>query len=150
METGAPTPITTTMITPPCTPTAPHSCQPGQASSTTRTVRLTLNDNMRFVAVDPAVVKAGETVRFVITNAGRLPHEFSLGDKAFQQQHAAMMKAMPGMQHTDANTVTIAPGQKASLVWTFTGVAAGTVLEIACHVPGHYEAGMKIDLRVTR
>ncbi len=84
-------------------------------------------------------VKAGETIKFVVTNTGKLCHEFIVGSMKEQRQHAEMMKQMPDMVHEDANTLTIEPGETKNLIWQFTN--AGT-LEVACHVPGHYEAGM--------
>jgi hypothetical protein len=34
------------------------------------------------------------------------------------------------------------------LTYTFPESAAGTALEIACHTPGHYEAGMRLSITV--
>lgn len=49
--------------------------QTADASRASRTVRVTARDAMRF---EPAAitVERGETVRFVVTNAGKLAHEF--------------------------------------------------------------------------
>jgi len=54
---------------------------------------------------------------------------------------------MPDMVHEDANTLTLEPGETKSLVWQFT--EAGK-LEVACHIPGHYEAGMRSRVVVGR
>lgn len=43
------------------------------------------------------------------------------------------------MKHDDPNGVLIEPGKTADLTWKFTRDAE---LEIACNLPGHYEAGM--------
>lgn len=124
--------------------------EPGKAAAVTRTYHYELTDGMRFVSQGPVQIRKGETIRFVVRNSGALPHEFSLGDVAFQAQHAAQMKKMPHMQHTDPNTVSVAPGQTAELIWTFSRVPPDSVVQIACHVPGHYEAGMKADLVIGR
>ena len=96
-------------------------------------------DTLRF---DPArvVVSRGETVKFVVTNVGKLAHEFVIGDAAEQAAHEKEMQAMPGksMKH-DVNGISLPPGQTRTLVWTFT--RDGTV-EYACHIPGHFAAGM--------
>jgi len=85
-------------------------------------------------------VRVGETVRFTVTNVGKIRHEFVIGDAAEQREHTKEMAEMPDMAMTDeANGVSLAPGETKSIVWQFAG--PGTV-ELACHVPGHYEAGM--------
>lgn len=141
--------------------------EPAKATANTRTIQVKLID----VAFEPESikVKAGETVRFVITNAGELLHEFNLGTAAMHAEHQKemvmmiehgmitptgidqnMMKMdMPGMQghsmkHDDPNSVLVAPGEKKELVWKFTKAVD---LEFACNIPGHYESGMvgKID-----
>ncbi len=118
--------------------------RPGDPNKIGRTIKITAQD----IKYDQSeiLVKAGETVKFVVTNAGKLKHEFIIGSSDEQRQHAEMMKQMPGMVHEDANTLTLEPGETKSLVWQFTKTGA---LEIACHVPGHYEAGMRGKVTVT-
>lgn len=118
--------------------------KPGNPAKVNRTIKVTALDAMRF---DPATftVKAGETVRFVVTNTGKIDHEFALGDAESQREHAEMMKKMPGMKHEEANAVTIPPGQAKEVVWQF---AKPGKVEVGCHLPGHYEAGMKGDILV--
>lgn len=124
--------------------------QPGIAKAATRTYHYELSDSMRFVTRDKVVIRRGETVKFVIKNSGRLAHEFSLGDAAFQKAHAEMMKAMPDMKHVDPNMVSVPPGETRTLVWTFSAVPPSGIVQIACHLAGHFEAGMKADLRITQ
>ncbi|MNT66943.1 Copper binding protein, plastocyanin/azurin family [compost metagenome] len=111
-------------------------------------------------------VKAGETVRFVLTNKGKLPHEFNLGDAAMHARHQQEMLAMQqggmdhaamghgsmakpghGMSHDEPNTVTVSPGKTAELTWTFTQASG---IEFACNVPGHYQAGMVGTLKIDK
>jgi len=81
-----------------------------------------------------------ETVRFVVTNDGKLAHEFVIGDAQLQAEHEKEMQAMAGMHmHDDVNAISLLPGQTKSLVWTFT---RDGVTEYACHMPGHFAAGM--------
>lgn len=141
--------------------------QPAPAANATRTVEVTLQD----IAFEPKSldVKAGETVRFVLVNKGRLLHEFNLGDAAMhaahqkemlQMQASGMLTAtgmgkmdhsamghgdMGGMKHDDPNSVLVEPGKTAELTWTFT---KATGLEFACNLPGHYQAGMVGKLTV--
>jgi len=127
--------------------------EPAPAGKATRTVEVVLKD----IAFEPKSleVKAGETVRFVLINEGKLPHEFNLGDKAMHAEHQKEMLAMQGklftagmnhegmdhgqMNHGGGNTVLVQPGQRAELTWTFRKSAP---IEFACNVPGHYQAGM--------
>ena len=110
----------------------------------TRNIAVTARDDMTF---SPAKwsFKKGELVRFVITNEGRINHEFVIGGKAEMQEHAEMMKAMPHMEHEQGNAVSLNPGATRELVWRF---ASSGVFEAACNVPGHYEAGMKSIISV--
>lgn len=119
---------------------------PGPGGGPEHVIHVRVFDTLRF---DPAriVVSRGETVDFVVTNAGQLLHEFVIGDAAVQAAHQREMQAMPDMSMGhDANAVTLPPGQTRNLVWTFT--RDGTV-EYACHVSDHFAAGMvgKIVIR---
>lgn len=119
--------------------------QPGDSRKVNRTIRIAARD---IEYDEPEIrVRAGETIKFVVTNTGRLRHEFMIGDAAEQREHAEMMKQMPDMVHEDASTITLDPGETKSLVWQFNGAGA---LEAACHIPGHYDAGMKIKVVVAR
>ena len=66
-------------------------------------------------------------------------HEFVLGDRAENSEHARMMLEMPDMRHDDPNGKTVEPGKTATLTWRFTKKGE---FEFACLLPGHYEAGM--------
>ncbi|MHB8535060.1 MAG: cupredoxin domain-containing protein [Sulfuricaulis sp.] len=113
--------------------------RPGDAKKVDRTIRIEALDTMRYDQHKLAV-RAGETVRFVVTNTGRIRHEFVIGDAAKQHEHEMEMRVMPGMpMHDDANGIGLAPGETKSIVWQFA--KPGTV-EFACHEPGHFQAGM--------
>ena len=113
--------------------------KPGVASKVTRTVKMDMTDNMRFNASD-LTVKQGETIRFVVTNSGKLKHEMVLGTEKDLKDHYEVMKKNPEMEHADANMITLAPGKSGEIIWQFT--KAGKV-DFACLQPGHYDAGMK-------
>ena len=117
---------------------------PGKESEITRTVEVQASDDMRFTP-GKIEVRQGETIKFVVTNVGRIRHEFSIGDRASQRAHALMMKKTPNMKHEDdPATVAVEPGETKAVVWKFDKKPASP-LEFACHEPGHYEAGMKIN-----
>jgi uncharacterized cupredoxin-like copper-binding protein len=132
-------PATTTAPAAPTTMQMPHGTT-APAATPDRTIAVKATDKLRF---QPAAVqvRAGETVAFRVTNVGKLMHELVIGDQPFQAEHEQEMQQMGGkMMGDDADGVTVAPGQTKTLVYTFH--QAGTLL-FACHVTGHYQAGMR-------
>jgi len=119
--------------------------RPGDPAAVTRTVEITMDDSMRFTPSE-IPVKAGETIRFFVKNAGKIPHEMVIGAVADLKAHAAEMRKMSGMTHAEPNMVALAAGKMGGLVWMFD--RPGTV-DFACLVPGHMEAGMVGKVRVS-
>jgi len=113
--------------------------QPGNPDQASRTIGIVMSDDMRF-APDRIKVKAGETVRFFLRNAGKVEHEMVIGTLAELKEHAEMMRTQQTMSHAEPNSASVAPGRRGGIVWQFT--RAGTV-DFACLRPGHFEAGMK-------
>jgi len=112
---------------------------PADAKQANRTIRVDAKDTMRYEFKDLLNILPGEVITFVISNKGKIAHEFSIGDAEEQKKHRVMMQNMPGMVHEDGNTVTIAPGQTKQLTWKF---ADNAEIVFACNIPGHFEAGM--------
>jgi uncharacterized cupredoxin-like copper-binding protein len=112
--------------------------KPGDPKKVSRAVQVVMSDDMKFT---PAKIniRRGETIRFVVTNAGQIKHEMIIGSMAELKEHAEMMRTMPGMEHAEPNQVTLEPGKSGELIWRFT--KAGT-FDFACLQPGHFEAGM--------
>ncbi|MNB59187.1 plastocyanin [compost metagenome] len=146
--------------------------QPAPAANATRSIEVVMGD----MSFDPKAIqiKAGETVRFVLVNKGQLLHEFNLGDAAMHAKHQQEMLQMQqsgmltptgmkemshdvagmdhaamghGMKHDDPNSVLVEPGKTAELTWIFS---KATILEFACNIPGHYQAGMVGKLTVSQ
>lgn len=113
--------------------------EPGKAAQIKRTITIEANDQMRFVP-DRIEVARGETVRLVVRNTGKLPHELVMGQPKELADHAEQMKKFPHMEHDEPHQVSVRPGQEREIVWRFT--RAGTV-HFACLHPGHFDAGMK-------
>ena len=109
--------------------------QAGTARSATRTIDVEATDRLAFSPAS-VEVEAGDTVTFVVTNTGKMPHEFVLGDAAYQDEHAEGAE----MDHSAGNAVSLEPGATQKLTWTFG--APGEVL-YGCHVDGHYAGGMR-------
>ena len=119
--------------------------QAGRPADVSRTLQVEMRDTMRF---NPSSfsVQQGETIRFVVSNTGKLKHEFVLGTAHDLREHNEVMKKFPDMEHAEDNMLTLAPGKAGELIWKFT--RAGTV-HVGCLSPGHYDAGMKATIRVT-
>ncbi|MEO8273329.1 MAG: plastocyanin/azurin family copper-binding protein [Chloroflexota bacterium] len=124
------------------TPAASPSA-PGSSGLATR-IEVTLADSM---TMEPAAmtVPAGIPVTFVVTNAGKIDHEFYLGDEGAQAEHEMEMGAMGGMTHDEPEGIAVKPGETKELTFTFEMV--GTMLA-GCHVAGHYDAGMRAEITV--
>jgi uncharacterized cupredoxin-like copper-binding protein len=126
--------------------------KPAPTWATASPVRVVMNDRFRY-RPSSIRVRAGRRVTFAVTNAGKLPHEFILGDRTTQLDHEHQMQAMPAdgehMHHTHgpadhaaggaSGGLTVPPGQTRRLTWTFHD----PVVLYGCHVLGHWAAGMK-------
>lgn len=125
---------------------------PIQAQVVSRSISVNMDDQMRFTP-SKIDIQAGETIRFVVTNSGRTTHEMVLGSEQDIRVHAEAMKqaAAKGLaqqeehHHGTGAAISLAAGQTGELVVTF---AQATRLQMACLVPGHYEAGMRGTLEV--
>ena len=112
--------------------------RPGNPKKISRTIDVAMSDDMKFTPAN-INVKRGETIKFVLKNAGKIKHEMVIGSMAELKEHAEMMRKMPGMEHDEPNQLALDPGKSGELVWQFT--KAGTV-DFACLQAGHFEAGM--------
>ena len=119
--------------------------KPGVLAQATRTVSIEMSDAMRFTP-DQVSVRQGETIRFVVKNAGQLKHEFNLGTDKDLNAHYELMKKFPEMEHDEPNIASVAPGGTGEVIWQFT--KAGKVSFACLHV-GHYDAGMKGSVTVS-
>jgi uncharacterized cupredoxin-like copper-binding protein len=109
-----------------------------------RTVEVEMVDN----AFEPAelTVAEGETVTFKFTNNGDVIHDAFLGDTAAQAEHEEEMGDEAGHHGGgESDAISVEPGEIGTLTYTFE--EAGRI-EIGCHQPGHYDAGMKSDVTV--
>ena len=110
----------------------------GDAAAVRRSVAIRMTDAMRFIP-DAIRVKRGETVRFVLQNDGVMLHEMVIGTKAVLDEHAALMRKFPDMEHDEPYMAHVPPGKTGEIVWHFNRAGA---FDFACLIPGHYEAGM--------
>ena len=116
----------------------------GDATVGMRTIRVSMNDQMRFVP-DRINLREGETVRLVVKNDGQLMHEFVIGTRKELDAHATLMKKFPNMEHDEPYMVHVAPGRTGEIVWTFNRAGG---FDFGCLIAGHYEAGMVGKIQV--
>jgi uncharacterized cupredoxin-like copper-binding protein len=85
------------------------------------------------IAVEP-----GETVRFVIRNTDPIDHEFILGDERVQLAHEEGTEA-----HHDPRPGEVSVPAGRAVVTTYTFTETPDALIFGCHLPGHYDFGMR-------
>jgi len=102
-------------------------------------VRIEVDDTMRF---SPAIweAQAGESIRIILVNKGKVDHELVIGSEKEITAHAKEMASPGAKGHHHTNEISAKPGQQAELVWTFKKPGQ---YAMACFEPGHYEAGMR-------
>jgi uncharacterized cupredoxin-like copper-binding protein len=110
----------------------------GDPKAVVRTIRVDMGDDMRY-SPSSLEIRQGDTVKFVVTNKGKIMHEMVLGTMAQLKSHGEMMKKNPGMEHEDPYMAHVAPGKTEQMVWQFN--RAGT-FHFGCLLPGHFESGM--------
>jgi uncharacterized cupredoxin-like copper-binding protein len=125
----------------------------GDLKKVTRTIRVEMHDTMKFLAAGPGVVRAGgvgaggteirlnqgDTVKFVVSNDGKVMHEMVIGTMKELKAHAELMRKHPNMEHDEAYMAHVSPGKKGEVVWEFNQPGE---FYYACLIPGHFEAGM--------
>lgn len=113
-------------------------CAPATGSE--RTVRLVIEHS----AFHPQRLEfeRGETVRFVVVNDDPIDHELIIGDEAVQEAHEKGTEKHHG---TKDGEVSVGAGGSAETTYTFD--EQGTLI-FGCHLPGHYDYGMRGEIRV--
>lgn len=92
--------------------------------------------------------QSGVSYRFVVTNNGKLPHELmivppmAVGAMPMEKMHELAL----GVVDED----DLPPGSTQEMTVTFDKAYPSGKLEFACHVPGHYDAGMHLPMTVTK
>jgi uncharacterized cupredoxin-like copper-binding protein len=141
--------------------------QPGDPANVTRTIKVIMYDN--YYEPEDIQLKEGETVKFIIKNAGEFVHEFNIATAEMHKAHAPemmmmmehgvieadkinweaakeMQKKMGHGMHDAPNSLLLEPGQSGEIIWMFPEHAE---LEFACNVPGHYDSGMVGEIELT-
>ena len=119
--------------------------QPGDPRAVKRRIRIDARENR--LQATSLEFDSGETVEFELRNMDSRPHELRVGDPHYQQEHADMLRRMPGWEHGSPNSVLVGPGKTGTLIWQF---GADPVVELACHIAGSYEAGMQVKMQAIK
>jgi uncharacterized cupredoxin-like copper-binding protein len=137
METRCPSPL--------ATPTASPAASPAASSMATPSAEPVCVG----VIVDDFVVKPQRTTFqvdqpyvFAVGNEGEAVHEFVIEPAGADD---APLEAKVNGEERESEIEDIAPGETAELEWTFTEPGR---YQFSCHVPGHFEAGMVIEVEV--
>ena len=139
----------------------------GDETEVTRVIKVVMYDN--YYEPSSFQIKEGETIKFEVENAGMLVHEFNIANKMMHMKHQPemikmaengillafsidkekmkkMAKMDKSMGHSHSNSVLLEPKQKGDIIWKFDNAVN---IEVACNVPGHYQAGMiaKVNIK---
>ena len=139
----------------------------GNENDISRVIKVIMYDN--YYEPSSFQINAGETIKFEVENAGELVHEFNIANKMMHMKHQPEMEKMveneilfadsidkdkmkkmakmdKSMGHSHSNSVLLEPKQNGDIIWKFDNAVN---IEVACNVPGHYQAGMiaKVDIK---
>lgn len=96
----------------------------------------------RFVP-DHFEFEVGTTVTFVVENRDPIDHEFLIGDEEVQRAHEEGTEAHHGAKPGE---ISVPAGETRTTTYTFD--EPGTLL-VGCHLPTHYDYGMRGEITVT-
>jgi uncharacterized cupredoxin-like copper-binding protein len=108
---------------------------------------------------DPVDLVPGETIVLHVINGGLEVHELVIGDQAVQDAWEMAESAVAGAPPGPTPMVSVAPdragirlvvssGQRLDLTWTVPGADEARRLLLGCHIPGHWEKGMRAAVRL--
>ena len=138
----------------------------GNENDISRVIKVIMYDN--YYEPSSFQINAGETIKFEVENAGELVHEFNIANKMMHIKHQPEMEKMveneilfadsidknkmkkmakidKSMGHSHSNSVLLEPKQKGNIIWRFDNAVN---IEVACNIPGHYQAGMIAKVKI--
>jgi len=94
--------------------------------------------------------EVGVPYHFVVTNEGVVEHEMMIMPPLTEEQMGMNMDMheLDELALAFVEAEDLQSGDTTSFEYTFTEPVSDGSLEFACHVEGHYEAGMKLPITV--
>ena len=100
----------------------------------------------------------GETILLHVINGGLEVHEAIIGDDAVQDAWERVEAAVAGAPPGPTPVVSVPPdvtglrivvrsGERVDVVWTVPAGDLPPPFIVGCHIPGHWERGMRIPVR---
>jgi uncharacterized cupredoxin-like copper-binding protein len=132
-----PSPLATPTASPPASPAASSMATP-----TAEPVCVGVIEGDFYVRPQRSSFQVGQPYVFAVGNEGAAVHEFVIEPAGAVDEP---LEAEVNGEERESEIEDIAPGATADLAWTFTEPGR---YQFACHLPGHYEAGMKIEVEV--
>jgi len=120
----------------------------GASSSPTEPVPVTITLTEFGIKSSRESFEVGVPYQFVVSNKGAINHEIMLMAPTMANQMDMDMEEMDEMALATIAADDLPSGATKTFDYTFTESAATGDLELACHVSGHYEAGMKLPITV--
>ena len=106
-------------------------------------VQITLSVNK--LASSLTTFTVGVPYHFIVTNKDAVEHEFMIMPPVAPQTTSAEIDKLT-LVHIEESGLPANTKQTAD--YTFTKAYVAGTLEFACHLPGHYEAGMRLPIVV--
>jgi predicted lipoprotein with Yx(FWY)xxD motif/uncharacterized cupredoxin-like copper-binding protein len=92
-----------------------------------------------YFAPETTTLQVGQEYTFVLTNVGVLIHEFVI------EPAGAVDEPLEKATGEEAEVEDIGPGETAELTFTFDEPGQ---YQFSCHIPGHFENGMVVEITV--
>jgi uncharacterized cupredoxin-like copper-binding protein len=121
------------------------ACSGSTASSGPQQVQVTLSEFK--ITSSVTAFSPGTSYHFVVTNNGKIAHEFMIMPMGMNMQHMSMDEMHKVALHMIDN---VAPRETKTFDYTFASSMMGQNFEFACRLPGHYEAGMRLPIMISK
>ena len=121
-----------------CAAAALSGCSEGSSSAEVIAIKV---NHSRF-SPGTLRVEAGTTITFVVENDDPIDHELIIGDQAVQDRHEKGTEPEHGARPGE---ITVPAEETRSTTYTFTEPGR---LIYGCHLPGHYDYGMRGTIEV--
>jgi uncharacterized cupredoxin-like copper-binding protein len=116
------------------------------ASSGPQSVQVTLSNYK--VTSSLTTFTAGKSYHFVVTNSTSIPHELMIMQPMQMGNMPMDQMDKMALYHLDQSKLPAQATQ--SFDYMFPASSVHQPLELSCHLPGHYEAGMHQSITVSR